>query len=93
MIKSFRDKETRKLFERERTGKFPPQLEDRMLKKLLILDAATNIDDLRVPPGNRLKKLKNDRVTEYSIRINDQWRLCFKWKNGDAYEIEIVDYH
>lgn len=63
------------------------------LRKLLILDAAENLDDLRVPPGNRLEKLSGDRVGEYSIRINDQWRICFAWRDGDAYEVEIADYH
>ena len=63
------------------------------LRKLRMLDAATRLEDLRVPPGNRLEKLKGDRAGQHSIRINDQWRICFVWKNGDAYDVEIVDYH
>lgn len=64
-----------------------------MLRKLVAVDAAEVLDDLRVPPGNRLEKLKGDRVGQHSIRVNDQWRICFRWKDGDAYDVEIVDYH
>ena len=64
-----------------------------MLRKLRMLNRAMNLNDLRVPPANRLEKLKGDRSGQYSIRINDQWRICFKWHNNDAFEIEIVDYH
>jgi len=64
-----------------------------MLRKLVALDAADSLDDLRVPPGNRLEKLKAERVGQYSIRVNDQWRVCFGWKDGDAHDVEIVDYH
>jgi len=63
------------------------------LRKLVILDAAESLEDLRVPPGNRLEKLSRDRAGQHSIRINDQWRICFVWKDGDAYEVEIADYH
>ena len=63
------------------------------LRKLLLLDAAEKLEDLRIPPGNQLEKLVGDRKGQYSIRINDQWRLCFRWEEGDAYEVEIVDYH
>jgi proteic killer suppression protein len=63
------------------------------LRKLLILDAADSLDDLRVPPGNRLERLKGDREGQHSIRINEQWRVCFVWKDGDAHQVEIVDYH
>jgi proteic killer suppression protein len=63
------------------------------LRKLRMLDAAARLDDLRVPPGNRLERLRGDRAGQYSIRINDQWRICFRWHGGDAYEVEIVDYH
>ena len=63
------------------------------LRKLLVLDAADALEDLRVPPGNRLEKLKGDRSGQYSIRINDQWRICFEWRDGDAYSVEITDYH
>ena len=64
-----------------------------MLRKLLILDAADRLEDLRVPPGNRLEKLRGDRAGQHSIRVNDQWRLCFRWAGSDAYDVEIVDYH
>ena len=64
-----------------------------MLRKLVAVNAAETLDDLRVPPGNRLEKLKGDRVGQHSIRINDQWRICFEWKDGNAHEVEIVDYH
>jgi toxin HigB-1 len=64
-----------------------------MLKKLVMLDAAEQLDDLRVPPGNRLEKLGRDRAGQHSIRVNDQWRVCFRWKDGHAYDVEIVDYH
>ena len=64
-----------------------------MLRKLVVVDAAEALDDLRSPPGNCLEKLKGDRAGQHSIRINDQWRICFRWKDGDAHEVEIVDYH
>lgn len=64
-----------------------------MLRKLIVVDAAETLDDLRVPPGNRLEKLRGDRVGQHSIRVNDQWRVCFRWKDGDALDVEIVDYH
>jgi proteic killer suppression protein len=64
-----------------------------MLRKLVAVDAAEALDDLRVPPGNRLEKLKGNRVGQHGIRVNDQWRICFRWADGDAYEVEIVDYH
>ena len=64
-----------------------------MLRKLGLVDAAEQLEDLRVPPGNRLEKLKGDRAGQHSIRVNDQWRICFRWKNGNAYEVEVVDYH
>ena len=63
------------------------------LRKLRMLDAATSIDDLRVPPGNRLERLRGDRAGQYSIRVNRQWRICFRWETGDAHDVEIVDYH
>ncbi len=64
-----------------------------MLRKLVAIDAAERLDDLRVPPGNRLEKLHGDRAGQHSIRANDQWRICFRWQEGNAYEVEIVDYH
>ncbi len=93
MIKSFRDADTRKVFERERVRRVSAALQRGALRKLLILDAAEELGDLRVPPGNRLEKLSGDRAGQYSIRINDQWRLCFEWREGDAYKVEMTDYH
>lgn len=93
MIKSFRDKETQKVFERQRVRRLPANLHRSALRKLLVLDAAEELGDLRVPPGNRLEKLSGRRAGQYSIRINDQWRICFRWRSGDAYDVEIVDYH
>ena len=93
MIKHFADRETKKLFDRRFSRKLPPDIQRRARVKLEILDAAETLDDLRVPPSNRLEKLSGDRSTQYSIRINEQWRICFVWRHGDAYEVEIVDYH
>ena len=93
MIKSFADNYTERLFNREAVRRFPADLLQTMLRKLVALDAAEALQDLRVPPGNRLEKLKGRRSGQYSIRINDQWRICFNWKNGDAHDVEIVDYH
>lgn len=93
VIKSFRDKDTEKIFLREKTRKFDIRLRKTALRKLLILDAAETLDDLKVPPGNRLEKLKGERKDQFSIRINDQWRICFKWENGNAFDVEITDYH
>ena len=93
MIKSFRDKETEKIFNRQFSAKLQLNIQRMARKKLVILDAATELNDLRIPPGNRLEALKGDRKGQHSIRINDQWRLCFKWSDGDAYEVEIADYH
>jgi len=93
MIKSFRDQQTENIFRRQRTKGFSQEVQRAALRKLLILDAAENLGDLRVPPGNRLEKLKGSRKGQYSIRVNDQWRICFEWSDGDAYEVEIADYH
>lgn len=93
MIKSFRDKETQKVFERERVRRWSPEVQRAALRKFLILDAAETLNDLRSPPGNRLEKLTGDRAGEYSIRINKQWRICFRWRKADAYDVEIADYH
>jgi proteic killer suppression protein len=76
----------------ERIGN-SPELEHKALRKLLILDGVERLEDLRVPPGNRLEKLTGDREGQHSIRINEQWRICFRWSEGDAYDVEIVDYH
>jgi proteic killer suppression protein len=93
MINSFKCKETKKLFQRQGNAKFPTEIQKTARRKLLILDAATSLEDLRVPPGNRLEKLGGNRKGYHSIRINDQWRICFKWNNGNALEVEIADYH
>ena len=93
MIKSFQDKETEKIFNRYFSGKLPQNIQHLARRKLVMLDAAPEPNALRVPPGNRLEALKYDRKRQHSIRINDQWRICFKWKAGDAYDVEIVDYH
>ena len=93
MIRSFKDKEAEKVFKRELSGKLPNDLQRMILRKLRMLNRSTNINDLRVPPANRLKKLKGDRTGQYSIRINDQWRICFIWRSNDAFDVEIVDYH
>lgn len=93
MIKSFRDKDTEKVFLRKVVRRWSGQLQRAALRKLLILDAAETLDDLRSPPGNRLEKLSGGRAGEHSIRINDQWRVCFRWREGDAYDVEIADYH
>ena len=92
MIKSFRSKQTSRLFNRERVREFQ-SIERAALKKLVMLDAATELRDLAAPPGNRLESLHGDREGEHSIRINDQWRVCFVWREGDAYGVEIADYH
>jgi proteic killer suppression protein len=93
MIKSFQDKETEKIFNRQISKKLPQDIQRIGRKKLVILDAAMQLNDLRTPPGNRLEALERDRKGQHSIRINDQWRICFKWRGGDAYDVEITDYH
>jgi len=93
MIRSFRDKVTEKVFNRERVKKFDLNVQRLAQRKLFILDAAETLDELRVPPGNRLEKLSGDRKGQYSIRINDQWRICFRWVDRDVYDVEITDYH
>ena len=93
MIRGFRDTETERLFRRERGSKLARPLQRAALRKLLLLDAAESLGDLRVPPGNRLEKLAGDREGEYSIRVNDRYRVCFRWEGGDAHDVEVVDYH
>ena len=93
MIRGFADKNTERLFLRERVKKFARELQRAALRKLVLLDAAESLEDLRVPPGNRLEKLAGDREGQYSIRINDQWRICFRWDEGAAHDVEITDYH
>lgn len=93
MIRSFRDRETEKVFNREPARHWSRDLQRVARRKLLMLDASETLADLRVPPGNRLEKLSGDREGQHSIRINDQWRVCFRWREGDAHDVEIVDYH
>jgi toxin HigB-1 len=93
VIKSFSDRDTERLFRREPVRRFPANLRRVMLRKLVVLDAAESVEDLRSPPGNRLEKLRGDREGQHSIRVNDQWRICFIWTDGGAHHVEIVDYH
>lgn len=93
MIKSFRDKETEQLSNREQSRKLPHGIQRTAMRKLWMLDAAINLNDLKVPPGNHLETLRGDRKGQHSIRINQQWRICFYWRNGNAYDVEITDYH
>lgn len=93
MIRTFRDKDAERILSRERVKRFSLELQKIAQRKLVALDAAEKLDDLRIPPSNRLEKLVGRRKGQYSIRINDQWRICFTWKDGNAFNIEIVDYH
>lgn len=93
MIRSFLDREARRLFNRQRSRKLPSDIQRVAFRKLLQIDAATRLDTLRIPPGNRFEPLRGGRAGQYSVRINDQWRICFIWRDGDAYDVEIVDYH
>ena len=93
MIRSFADKETEKLFKRQTSRKLPTDIQRSARRKLEILDAAGRLEDLLIPPSNRLEKLSGDRADQHSIRINKQWRICFEWRENEAYEVEIVDYH
>jgi len=93
MIESFRCRETEKIWKRRFSKKFPPDIQGRARRKLIALHISESITDLRVPPSNHLEALKNERKGQYSIRINNQWRICFKWKNGNAFDVEMVDYH
>ncbi len=93
MIKSFKCKETEKVFGRLRSRRLPPDIQQVAYRKLRMLHNAVNLNDLRVPPANRLEKLGGNRRGQYSIRINDQWRVCFEWRGGNAYDVEITDYH
>ena len=93
MIRSFDCKDTEKVWNGSKVRAFPPDIQDRALIKLRLIDAAQNVEDLKVPPGNKLEDLKGDRKGQKSIRINNQWRICFVWKNNEAFDVEIVDYH
>jgi toxin HigB-1 len=92
VIRSFANRDMERLYRRERVNRFR-SFERIALRKLRMLDAATAVHDLKAPPGNRLEKLKSDREGQWSIRINSLWRICFRWEDGDAFEVEIVDYH
>ncbi|MBI3754570.1 MAG: type II toxin-antitoxin system RelE/ParE family toxin [Deltaproteobacteria bacterium] len=93
MIKSFKDKETEKVYCREGSRKLPDDIQQAALRKLRMINNAKNINDLRIPPANRLEKLKGNRSGQYSIRINDKWRICFVWEGSNGYNVEITDYH
>jgi proteic killer suppression protein len=93
MIRSFRCKETEKIFRREFSREFHPDIQRVALRKLVMLDAAETLQDLRIPLSNRLEKLRGNKSGQHSIRVNNQWRICFRWNEGDAYDVEIVDYH
>ncbi|MGM0760983.1 MAG: type II toxin-antitoxin system RelE/ParE family toxin [Thermodesulfobacteriota bacterium] len=93
MIKTFADRRTQQLYATGQAKRFPVELAKRAARKLEYIDLATRLDDLKVPPGNRLHALAGDRKGQYSISINDQWRICFRFVDGDAYEVEICDYH
>jgi proteic killer suppression protein len=93
VIKSFKDDVTQDIYRRQPSRKLPPEIQQVSLRKLRMLNNAISLDDLRVPPANRLEKLSGKRAGQWSIRINDQWRICFEWQERDAYNVEIVDYH
>ena len=93
MIRSFKDKETEKVFSRILSRKLPQSIQQTAYRKLRMINNSIDLEDLRLPPANRLEKLKGDREGQYSIRINKQWRICFEWLDGDAYSVEIADYH
>jgi proteic killer suppression protein len=92
MIKSYRDRDAEQISQRRHVRRLGTDVQKAALRKLRMLDAATSIDDLRVPPGNRLERLRGDRAGQYSIRVNRQWRICFRWQTGDAHDVGIVDH-
>lgn len=93
MLRTFRDKDTQAVWERRRSRRLDPVTQRAALRKLTMLDAAETLGDLMIPPGNRLEKLSGDRGGQYSIRINRQWRICFRWSDAGPEDVEIVDYH
>lgn len=93
MIRSFRDRETEKVWAGVRSRRLPGDIQEAALRKLRMLDAAERLDDLRLPPGNRLEALSGDRQGQHSVRINQQWRVCFRWSSGGCENVEICDYH
>jgi proteic killer suppression protein len=93
VIKNFKDDETQKIYQRQRSRKLPSDIQQVALRKLRMINNSISINDLRVPPANRLEKLSGNRAGQWSIRINDQWRVCFRWEGSDALDVEITDYH
>lgn len=93
MIESFACKETEKIWRGKYSRKLPTEIQARALRKLRQLDASLSLNDLKIPPSNHLEQLSGNRIGQYSIRINQQWRLCFYWENGTAFDVEIIDYH
>jgi toxin HigB-1 len=93
MIQSFKDKNTERIWNQDISKGIPIEIQRIGLRKLIMLNSSIDVNDLRIPPSNHLEKLKRDREGQYSIRINDQWRICFRWENGNSFEVEIVDYH
>ena len=93
MILSFKDKETESVYNEKFSRKLPNGIQRIALRKMIVLNYAVSLEDLRIPPGNKLEQLHGNRKGQHSIRINDQWRVCFTWKNNNAYDVEIVDYH
>ena len=93
MIQSFKNKFTEKVWNQTISKSMPVEVQNIGLRKLIMLNSSIDVNDLRIPPSNHLEKLKGDRYGQYSIRINNQWRVCFRWENGNAFEVEIVDYH
>ncbi|MGD0998347.1 MAG: type II toxin-antitoxin system RelE/ParE family toxin [Thermoleophilia bacterium] len=93
MIKTFADRQTQELYVTGKSKRLPPDIARRAMRKLEYIDLASHLDDLRVPPGNRLHELERDRKGQHSIAVNDQWRICFRFVDGDAYDVEVTDYH
>jgi len=93
VLKSFADKETEKIWNLQHSKRLPFDIQQRALNKLAMISRAAGLDDLKIPPANRLEALRGDRSGQFSVRINEQWRICFRWKDGDAHDVEITDYH
>lgn len=93
MIKTFADRRTKELYETGKSKRLPTEVWERAMRKMEYLDLATNVTDLRIPPSNRLRRLERDKAGQYSISVNNQWRICFRFEDGDAFDVEITDYH
>jgi len=93
MIKTFADRHTQELYETGKSRRFPPDIRGRAMRRLEYIDHATGVEDLKVPPGNRFHELERERKGQYSISVNNQWRICFRFEDGDAYDVELTDYH